>query len=104
MNNHHLGLLGHGSDSSDVACDIEIELVVKCRVYRRRSVDHQQRVAVRRGTYDCLGTDIATAAGRFSTTNCWSNRSDSHCAVRRARMSVGPPAANDTIIFTGRDG
>ena len=32
------------------------------------------------------------------------NRSDSHCAVRRARMSVGPPAANDTIIFTGRDG
>jgi hypothetical protein len=62
MNNHHLGLLGHGRDSSEVACDIEIELVVKGRVNRRRSIDHQQRVAVRRGAYDCLGTDIATAA------------------------------------------
>ena len=62
MNKHHLRLLGHGSDCSDVAYDIEIELVVKCRVYGRGSVDHQQRVAVRRRTYDGLGADIATAA------------------------------------------
>jgi hypothetical protein len=32
------------------------------------------------------------------------DRSDSHCAIRRATMSAGPPAAKPTMMRTGRDG
>src|SRR6516165_5611545 len=35
---------------------------------------------------------LVPAPGRFSTTNCWPSRSDSHCPIIRATMSVAPPA------------
>jgi len=35
---------------------------------------------------------------RFSTRNGWPSRSDSHCAIRRATRSAGPPAARPTMM------
>src|ERR1700730_10080048 len=34
-------------------------------------------------------------------TNCWPSRCDSHCPIRRARMSVVLPAAKPTTMRTG---
>src|SRR5262245_24808286 len=59
------------------------------------------------------GGDFATAAvativpapGRFSITTDWPlQRADRSSARMRATTSVGPPAANGTTSFTGRDG
>src|SRR5262245_443029 len=36
--------------------------------------------------------------------NCWPSLSLRYCAIRRASMSVGPPAANPTTSRTGRVG
>src|SRR5262245_25910300 len=47
---------------------------------------------------------LPPAPVRFSMTNGWPSRSDSHCPKRRARMSGAPPAANPTMMRTGRDG
>src|SRR5262249_26868894 len=41
-------------------------------------------------------------SGRFSTTTGCPSRSVSHCAIRRAAMSVAPPAGNPTSRRTGR--
>src|SRR5262249_48329539 len=47
---------------------------------------------------------LVAAPGRFSMMNGWPSRSDSHCPIKRAAMSVGPPGANPTRICTGREG
>ena len=47
---------------------------------------------------------LLPAPGRFSTTNCWPSRSESHWPTKRATMSVDPPGANGTIKRTGRVG
>ena len=47
---------------------------------------------------------LLAAPGRLSTMNCWPSRSDSHCPIRRAMMSIWPPAGKPTRIRTGRDG
>ena len=44
------------------------------------------------------------APGRFSTKNCWPIDCDKCCASTRAEMSVPPPGADGTMIFTGREG
>jgi hypothetical protein len=44
---------------------------------------------------------LVPAPGRFSTTNCWPRRCDSHCAISRATISVEPPAAKPTMTRTG---
>src|SRR5262245_43183470 len=48
---------------------------------------------------------MVPAPGRFSITTDWPpHRADSRSARMRATTSVGPPAANGTRSFTGRDG
>src|SRR5262245_54433633 len=42
--------------------------------------------------------------GRFSTTTGWRQSSLIRCPITRARMSVGPPAGNGTMMRTGRSG
>jgi hypothetical protein len=44
------------------------------------------------------------APARFSTTNCWPNRSLSFCASIRAITSTPPPAATGTTMRTSRSG
>jgi hypothetical protein len=49
----------------------------------------------REATRDRFAASVAMllpAPVRFSTTNCWPSRCDSHWLMRRAQMSVGPPA------------
>src|SRR5882762_2651960 len=87
----------------DVTEKDKIELVVECRVDRRRRVNQEQRIAVRRRADDGFRADIVAAARRFSTTN-WPSRSDSHVAMNRATMSFAPPGAAATMMRTGRVG
>ena len=47
---------------------------------------------------------VPPAPATFSTTNCWPSAFEKYSPVMRAMMSVGPPAANGTMIVTGRDG
>src|SRR5215510_9683841 len=48
---------------------------------------------------------MVPAPGRFSITTDWPpHRADRRSARMRATTSVGPPAANGTRSFTGRDG
>src|SRR6266550_5699454 len=48
---------------------------------------------------------IVPAPGRFSITTDWPpQRADRRSARMRATTSVGPPVANGTKSFTGRDG
>src|SRR4051812_17152250 len=42
--------------------------------------------------------------GRFSTTNCWPSARDRRSVTSRQMVSGAPPAACDTITFTGRAG
>ena len=42
--------------------------------------------------------------GRFSTMKVWPSRSDSHCPISRARMSVAPAGVKPTMMRTGRAG
>ena len=63
----------------DVADEIEIELVVERRVDRVADVDQEQRIAVRLGARTTASVAILLPApGRFSMTNGWPSRSDSH--------------------------
>ena len=57
--------MGQADDASarrDITDKIVIELFVKRRVDRGGTADHEERIAVRRGAYDGLSTDIATAS------------------------------------------
>ena len=47
---------------------------------------------------------VLPAPGRFSMTSCWPSRSDNHCPMSRAVMSVPPPGGNPTTKRTGRVG
>ena len=47
---------------------------------------------------------LLPAPGRFSMMNGRASRSDSHCPMIRAAMSVPPPAAKPEMMRTGRDG
>src|SRR5262245_26653785 len=58
----------------------------------------------RRDVADEIVPILLAAPGRFSMTNCWPSRSDSHCPIKRAMMSVPPAGANPTMMRTGRDG
>jgi hypothetical protein len=50
-------------DRHNIADEIEIEFVEKCRTDRVRGDDIEERVAVRRCSHRRLGPDIATCAG-----------------------------------------
>jgi hypothetical protein len=60
---HDKGKADDTRDRRDVADKVEIELVVERGVDRIRRRDEQQRIAVRRRTYDGFGGDIGGRAG-----------------------------------------
>jgi hypothetical protein len=47
---------------------------------------------------------LVAPPGRFSITNGWPSRFDSHCAITRAAISVVPPGETATKTRTGRAG
>src|SRR5262245_35723836 len=58
---HHYGLAGDACNRRDVAEEIEVESVVKCRVDRVRRGHQEKCVAVRWSTHDRFGADISAA-------------------------------------------
>src|SRR5262245_9642776 len=103
MHHHNKSIAADGCDRRDVANEIETKLVVERRVDDVRRTCHEEGVAVRRRPHDRLGANVAAPTWP-AMTNGWPSRSDSHCAIRRATMSVAPPAASGTIRRTGRVG
>ena len=104
IHHHDIGRADDAGDRRDVADEIEIELVVERRVDRVRRTDQQQRIAVGGARTTASVPILLPAPGRFSMMNCWPSRSDSHCPIRRAMMSVAPAGGKPTMMRTGRAG
>src|SRR5215211_6348689 len=101
---HNEGDRVDAGDGCDVAEEVEIEFLVKRRIDRGRGAD-QEEVYPSGGAFTTRSVPILLPGpGLFSMTNCWPRRSDSHWPIRRALMSVDPPAANGTTMRTGCDG
>ena len=90
-----LGTRHDARDRRDVADEIEIELVVERRVDGVRRIGQEAAYSRPAGARTTASVPmLLPAPGRFSMMNGWPSRSDSHCPIRRATMSVGPPAAS----------
>src|SRR5215472_12763525 len=76
MHHYDVRLAVNACDRCDVADEIETELVIERCVDGVPPADDEQRVAVRRTTASV--SILPPPPGRFSTTNCWPSRSDSH--------------------------
>src|SRR5262249_60261844 len=63
INHHEKRDANNASNWRDVAEKKETKVVVQRRVDRRRSVNHEERIAVWRRLHDCLGSDIGAVAG-----------------------------------------
>ena len=57
-----MGQADNASARRNITDKIVIELFVESCVDRGGTADHEERIAVRRGAYDGLNTDIATAS------------------------------------------
>jgi hypothetical protein len=62
----------HGHDNNagdrrDVADEIEVELVIECRVKRVRRLDEEERIAIRGRTRDGLRGDITAGARTYES-------------------------------------
>src|SRR5438132_1351002 len=62
MHHHHVGHDNNAGDRRDVADEIEVELVIECRVERVEGTDYEQGVAVCRRAHDRLGCDVAAGS------------------------------------------
>ena len=54
---------GDACDCRDISDEIEIELVIERRVDRRRRINEEERIPVRRCAHDRFSADIVAAAG-----------------------------------------
>src|SRR5215471_208657 len=71
MHHHDVGHDNNAGDRRDVADEIEVELVIECRVERVRRSGHKERIAVRERTTTASVAILLPAPGRFSMMNCW---------------------------------
>ena len=78
IDRHDEGLAHDACDRRDVADEIEIELLVERRVDRARRIGQEERVAVGDARTTASVPMLPPAPGRFSTTNGWPSRSESH--------------------------
>src|SRR5512133_1431564 len=58
IDHHEKRDANNASNGCDVAEKKETKVVVECRVYCSRRVNHEERVPVWRRLHDCLGSDI----------------------------------------------
>src|SRR5262249_28326597 len=101
---HDLRLPDQARNRRDVAQKHEIKLVVERRVDR---VEGPTMSSVWPGGGARRTVSVAIwvpAPGGFWMTRGWRSRSCSHCPIKRAPMSVEPPAAKPTTMRTGRVG
>src|SRR6476661_4262825 len=62
INHHEAGLATNAGDRRDVADKIETELVVERRIDHMRAGNQEERITIRRRTYDRLGADSAASS------------------------------------------
>src|SRR5947209_6310186 len=72
----------------DVADQIEIELVIECRVDRTRRAHDEERVSIRGRIHDRLGADIGAAAWPV-LDNKWLPKPLRQPLAHQARKDVG---------------
>ena len=102
---HHDGRnADDAGNGRDVADEIEIEVVVKCRVDCVRLGDPKQRVAVGRGVHDRVGGDIGAGAGAVFDNELLAEPLRQPLA-HEPRHDVGRSAGGKpTKMWTGRAG
>src|SRR6476646_9475595 len=91
MDQHHSRRAHDARNRRDVADEIEIEFVVKCRVDGAAWTDHEQRVAIRCRLHDSLGGNIG-AGSRPIFDDEWLAESLRLPLTHQARKDVGPTA------------
>src|SRR5262249_31910474 len=64
MHHHDVGHDNNAGDRRDVADEIEVELVIECRVERVRRSGHKERSAAGERPHEGLGGIITAGAGR----------------------------------------
>src|SRR5215510_10828668 len=62
MHFEHARVDGHACDWSDIAQEIETELVIEGGIDRMGGADREERVAVGRCAHDCFGRDVCPTA------------------------------------------
>ena len=78
-NDHHdLGATGNARNRSDIADEIEVELLVKRRITRVRKTNQEKRVAIRGRIHDGLGGDVGTCTRPVLDDELLAVRSESH--------------------------
>src|SRR5215470_12691728 len=104
---HHHDV-GHAEDACDrcyIAEEIVIELIfVERRIDRGPRGGHEQRIAVRRRTHDCLGPDHCGRAWPVLDYELLTESLRQPLTDRRARTSVVPAGGKPTMMRTGRVG
>src|SRR6202043_204689 len=70
IDHHDIRAAANARDRSDVSYEIEIELLVKRRVYCARQAGKQKRVAVRWRAHDRLSADIAACTCPVLNNEC----------------------------------
>src|SRR5215831_9468616 len=100
IDHHEKRDANNASNWRDVVEKKEIKIVVQRRVDRRRSVNHEERVAVWADFTTASVAMLVPAPGRFSTTNGWPRRSESCWPIRR-RDNV---RMQDLASITGQGG
>src|SRR6516162_6829490 len=86
--------VGHADDPRNwcyVADEVEIELVVECRIARIRKIRQKERIAISGRIHDYLGSDVAACA-RPVLNDEWLSESLLQPLTHQARENVVPPA------------
>jgi hypothetical protein len=91
IDHQDLGQVDNACDRSNVADEIVTEFLVECRVDRRRRVDQEQRIAVRRCAHHRFGAD-GVAATRPVLGNEWLAEPIRERLPDQAREDVGRTA------------
>src|SRR5262249_60816233 len=101
---HDIWYADDAGDWRDVAKEIEAELIIERHIDGVRRSRQEERIAVRRARTTASVPILLPAPGRFSMMNGWPSRADKYWPIKRAIMSLPPPAGKPTTMRTGRVG
>src|SRR5438445_11761387 len=93
---HEVGEAEDGGNRRDVGEEIEIEAVGKRRIDRARRGDPEQRIAIRRCTYDCLDSDVRAGTRPVVNDELLAKTGCQPLAHQRCVISGETPAAKAT--------
>ena len=97
MHHQDVGFDREQRDRRDVTHEAEFEIWIKRRIDEICPRGEQERYPSGGEFTTASVAILVPAPARFSTMNWWPSRSDSHCPISLARLSVDPPGAKPTI-------